>query len=47
MLRAGLAQSQAGEVATPPDLAGDAKLAKKLENLPPARGKTTVAKRKA
>jgi hypothetical protein len=47
MLRAGLAQSQAGEVAPPPDLAADAALARKLENLPPARNKATAAKRKA
>ena len=47
MLRAGLAQSRAGELAAPPDLAADAKLAKKLEDLPSIRNKTGAAKRKA
>jgi hypothetical protein len=47
MVRAGLAQSQAGDAATAPDLAADAALAKKLEDLPPARGKAAAAKRKA
>jgi hypothetical protein len=46
MLRAGLAQSRAGQTAPAPDLNADAGLAERLEDLPQKTAKGNASKRK-